>query len=243
MGTKTSKIKDYFLKSDDFEWKEIAAHGAVLGMILFITTTVALATSFTLQEIEPFVSYLPGVLVFYLVFGILLTAFHSRPRHRKKRAGWVLAGISGIMVFFLLMWFIVFAVVRTVPYLIRATVVINLLVIAVVWVIEYLCMANASKEMNANTKSMGRSLIEMLDEYPKGEDAFIEAIAKYCGKNHIELEVITAEKPAVVKMDGVYHKVSVTSWYSYTGPVYGLKFEEMDIPLHYGNSENIQEKM
>ncbi len=68
MRTKTSKIKDYFLKSDDFELKEIAAHGAVLGMILFITTTVALATSFTLQEIEPCVSYLPGVLVFYLVF-------------------------------------------------------------------------------------------------------------------------------------------------------------------------------
>ncbi len=229
METKTSKIKNAFLKSDDFELKEIAAHGAVLGMILFITTTVVLAASFTLQEIEPFISYLPGVLAFYLVFGILLTAFHNRPRGRKKKAGWVLAGISGIMVFFLLMWFIVFALVRTVPYLIRATVVINLLVIAVVWVIEYLCMANASKEMNENTKCMERSLIEMLDEYPKGEDAFIEAIAKYCGKNHIELEVITAEKPAVVKMDGVYHKVSVTSWYGYAGPVYGLKFEEMDI--------------
>lgn len=234
MGTKRSKIKNDFLKSDDFELKENAAHGAVLGMILFITTTVSLASSFTLQEIEPFVSYLPGVLVFYLIFGILLTAFHNRPRHGKKKAGWVLAGISGIMVFFLLMWFIVFAVVRTVPYLIRATVVINLLVIAVVWGIEYLCMANASKEMNANTKCMGRSLIEVLDEYPKGEDAFIEAITKYCGKNHIELEVITAEKPAVVKMDGVYHKVSVTSWYGYTGPVYGLKFEEMDIPEAYG---------
>lgn len=213
-----------------FEIKENIAPGCVMGMILFISSVLVLSTSIPLSEIQSFVSFLPAALILYLILGIILTAFHHRTRRKKTDNSMLFFSISGLSLLSFIFFMALLIILRTVSYPIRLTVTVNILTIAAIWSYEYQKTVKIAREMNGITGHIGnpasRSLVEPLDEYPENTEQFLAAITEYCRKNHLELEIITAEKPAIVKLNGIYHLVSLTYLYGLSIPC--LKFEEMD---------------
>ena len=215
-----------------FEIKENAASGCIMGMILFISAVLILGISVPLAEIQLFISFLPAVLIFYLALGIVLSTFHHRSGRKKRDGGMFLSSISGFSILGLVSFVVLLVILRTVSYPIRLTVAVNIVIVVIAWSYEYFQTVKIAREMNECSAHIGtpagRSLVEPLDERPENTEQFLSAITEYCQKNRLEFEIVTPEKPAVVKLNGVYHLVSLTSWYGFTGPIYCLKFEEMD---------------
>ena len=221
------------MKNITYEIKENIASGCVMGMILFISSVMVLGTSVPLEEIQLFISFLPAALILYLVLGIALNTFHHRNRKKKKKRYMFFTRVAEFPLFSFVFFIVLLIILRTVSYSIRLTVTVNIVTVVVIWFCEYIKTVKAAKEMNENSACIGapsgRSLVEPLEERPENTEQFLAAITEYCRKNHIELEIITAERPAVVTLDGVYHLVSLVSlgwWFS--GMVYCLKFEEMN---------------
>lgn len=218
------------MKAISQETRENVIQGCFTGLILFASFIVTVNLEIDAKDFLPLYPRLTLILAGYLVMGILIIFIHRRPRHRSQKKDEVLSGLfMGVAFIALLNVFMAPAIFAStfIPDIFRLPMIANILVLFLLWLAEYRTTARASKEMNESLSHFGRSFLEDLPECPKTVDDFLAAIAKYCSRNHIELEIITAERPAIVKMDGVYHKVSLVRWYTYGGLTYSLKFEEL----------------
>ncbi len=105
--------------------------------------------------------------------------------------------------------------------------------------IERYCIKNhIDKALNGalGTRSptvMPTSLIVDLDDCPKGTEAFCIEIERYCIKNHIDYQFVERDKPAIILMNGVKHRVELGVHRVELGVYYGyvpgwfLKFTEL----------------
>lgn len=114
-----------------------------------------------------------------------------------------------------------------IPVELRTVMTINILIYAVLRILEYRELNRMAKVMNGYMGgSLGKTLVVDLDEKPASKEEFFRQIENYCVKNGKTLEYVEKEVPAIVMIDGRKHQVSLIHFY-YIGVMYALEFKEI----------------
>lgn len=200
--------------------KEVLERGSFLGLALLSSSILVLSFQRQPEVVNQMLPWFPVILLGYLAVGMALYWFHGRPvrRHEGLRGMgffyWIIIGVLPVSI--LAKW---------VPEALRIALLTNLLLALGLWAVDYIHLWRVAKELNHGVVGKPFTLVEDLDEKPKGTEEFLMQIARYCEKNHISLEFVTRQKPALVRMDGVLYRVELRFYYTRYGmPVYTLEF-------------------
>lgn len=204
--------------------------GLSLGLALMVSTFFAVY-SFGDDTISArWMTLLPLLLAAYALAGVLLMAWHRRPPRRRPATPY----LSGLNAWYgwvvpAFVWLLLFRL--TGFDVLERSLLFNLILLAALWTIEYSMARRMARALNGalGTRSPTAtpvSLIVDLDDCPKGTEAFCIEIERYCIKNHIDYQFIERDKPAIVLMNGIKHRVELGVYYGYV-PGWFLKFTEL----------------
>lgn len=200
--------------------KECLEKGSFLGMALICSSVLALSIQRAPETALRVLPYFPAALIGYLGVGILFWWIHTRPAKRREGTRGM-----GLMYWYGNLFVLVLVLAQFIPESFRGMLLANLLLLTVLWSAEYVYLWRIAKELNGGIVGRPFTLMEDLDEKPENTEAFLEQITKYCVKNKIRLEIVTREKPVLVRMDGILYRAEVQFYYSrYGTPVYTMEF-------------------
>lgn len=200
--------------------KDCLGKGSFLGMALICSSLLALSIQRNSQAALAGLPFFPAVLAGYLGLGVLLCWIHTRPAKRREAS----RGMGMIYWYGILFALIAFGA-QLVPQAWRGPALANLALLALLWGADYVYLWKVARELNSGIVGKPFTLVEDLDQKPRDTEAFLEQIARYCAKNRIHLEIITREKPILVRMDGILYRASLRFYYSrYGTPVYTMEF-------------------
>ena len=185
--------------------QDIIKHGAFMGCVMFILTTVYLGIQKDKEFALSVLPYLGLFLVGYVLIGMFFFFIYYR-REREQKDGFLkycMKGISGIY------WLDhVFILLLGIGALLSDQTPIRMI---------------CADEFNHTFKPK-RVMVVDLDECPKSVEAFCIEIERYCIKNGRSLKFVKREKPAEIYMDNEHYMVELDSFYQRFGPMYALKF-------------------
>lgn len=204
--------------------------GLSLGLALLVSALFAVY-SFGNDAISAgWMTALPLLLAVYALSGVLLMVWHRRPP-RQRPATPYLSGLNARYIWAIpaFLWLLLFRL--TGFDVLERCLLFNLILLAALWTIEYGMARRMAKALNGalGTRSpavMPASLIVDLEDCLKGTEAFCIEIERYCIKNHIDYRFIERDKPAIIVMNGVKHRVELGVYYGYV-PGWFLKFTEL----------------
>ena len=204
--------------------------GISLGLALMVSALFAVYSFEDSTISVRWMNLLPCMTVLYMLAGVLLMAWHRRPPRRRPATPY-LSGLNARYIWVLpaFLWWLLFRL--TGFDVLERCLLFNLILLAVLWTIEYSMARRMAKALNGalGTRSptvMPTSLIVDLDDCPKGTEAFCIEIERYCIKNHIDYQFIERDKPAIILMNGVKHRVELGVYYGYVLGWF-LKFTEL----------------
>ena len=193
--------------------------GISLGLALMVSALFAVYSFGDSAISVRWMNLLPRLTVLYVLAGVLLMAWPY------------LSGLNAWYIWVLpaFLWWLLFRL--TGFDVLERCLLFNLILLAVLWTIEYSMVRRMAKALNGalGTRSptvMPTSLIVDLDDCPKGTEAFCIEIERYCIKNHIDYQFVERDKPAIILMNGVKHRVELGVYYGYV-PGWFLKFTEL----------------
>lgn len=199
--------------------------GCFLGMILFAVSLVMLTTAKMADVFTGNTCYLILFIMGEIAVGILFTLLRNRPRKDAKEGGKMFAGLGGIVLLYTVV--LLFSNV-TIFFFdeVRMIIGVNMMILIIREIAEYCHTRRLSHELNQTLTTHSRSLIIDLPHCPKTKGEYLDTIIKQAEKNHLTLEIITDDYPAVVKLNNIPHKAEIESWYGFGGLEYSLKFRE-----------------
>lgn len=197
------------------------SNGVILGMILFISSILVLSLNKDHVTFLALFPWLLPILAGYLLVGIIIQWFYSRP---PKERHWPYN--FGIYWFYIPLLAAIFFVVF--PKSVRYIFLTNIILLLCLWIIDYTSLHRIAKELNGPVPRHSKVLIVDLDEKPSNKQEFFHLLEDYCIKNRISLEYIERNIPAIVKMNGVLHQVDQGMYYAIGGSlVYTLRIMEI----------------
>lgn len=203
--------------------------GCFLGLILFAVSLVMLTTAKTADVFTGNTGYLILFIIAEIAVGILFSLLRNHPRKDTKESGKIsgkmFAGFGG-MVLLYTVFFLFSDVTIFFSDEVRMIIGVNLVVLFIREIGEYCYTRRLSRELNQTLPTHSRSLIIDLPSCPKTKGEYLDTIIKQAEKNHLTLEILTDEYPAVVKLNNIPHKAEIESWYGFGGLEYSLKFHE-----------------
>ena len=206
--------------------QDIIKHGAFMGCVMFILTTMYLGIQKDKEFALSVLPYLGLFLVGYVLIGMFFFFIYYR-REREQKDGFLkycMKGISGIYwldhVFILLLGIGALLSDQT-P--IRMILLLDAGVMIGFLILDYVYISKCADEFNHTFKPKRVMLVD-LDECPKSVEAFCIEIERYCIKNGRSLKFVKREKPAEIYMDNEHYMVELDSFYQRFGPMYALKF-------------------
>lgn len=208
------------------DMREITSKGALLGLILFVSTLIDLLINKDMQHLQIVGTFLIPIILGYCLLGIFIRWMVYRSTIRKE--GFQL--FSGVAIVYLILMFstIFMAGAFFIPQVIRYIVVTNIIVLLLVWFLNCVYLKNIAKELNSGLAHYNRLLVEDLREKPHTEDMFMEHIQNYCKKNHLSLEILEYGIPAKIKMNNILYMVKLGQYYSVVGTLtYTLEFRNI----------------
>lgn len=200
--------------------KEILWKGSFLGLALLCSSIFALSIQGQPKTVGKLMEWYPVVVLVHLAAGVILYWIHQWPvkRHEFQRG---MAIVYWSML--ILMLLEIFA--EQIPAAARGILLADFALLAVLWIGEYVQMWRIARELNQGMGSRTVTLVEDLAEKPKDTEDFCQQIAAYCGKNNMQLEFVTREKPILVRLDGILYLAELHFYYSaYGTPVYTMEF-------------------
>lgn len=206
--------------------QDIIKHGALMGCVMFIITTVYLGIQKDKEFTLLVLPYLGLFLVGYMLIGMLFFGVYYR-KERKQKDGffkYCMKGISSIYWIdnaFILILALGALMAGQTP--IRIILLLDAAVMFGFLVLDYAYISKCADELNHTFKPKRVMLVD-LDECPKSVEAFCIEIERYCIKNGRSLKFIKREKPAEIYMDNEHYMVELESFYHRFGPMYSLKF-------------------
>lgn len=204
--------------------KENVTTGVNIGFTLLISSILTLRLNGDIENTMKIFQYFIPILIGYILIGIALQWIRNLPP--KETSG----GTGGIGIFyylFIIMTLITFLA-NFIPSYIRYIVLVNILVLIILWFIDYRSLSKVSEELNGVSSHINRTVIIDLQNKPKTKEEFFESLESYCRPSKIVLEYIEKDLPAIVKMNGVLNKVEIGYYYGFTGIiVYTLKITQL----------------
>lgn len=194
----------------------IAVSGANLGVILFAGGLLGLWALSGREEMEFITSRLGVVFFLYLLAGCFFRLVKSLP---ELDYTW-LRGITVVYWFDILLFLLMIAAAFLPDYL-RYMILADAAVLFVRWIINYVYMKHVADQLNHRAGG-GRTLVIDLNEKPGTKEEFFGILEEYCVKNRLDLEYVERDIPALVKLDGIPHKVDLNSYFTYGGAVYTM---------------------
>lgn len=193
----------------------IVVSGANLGVILFAGGLMGLWAFSSRESMEFVTSRLGLVFLLYLLTGCILQMIKELPEFEFTwfRGMTVVYWVDIFLVLFIFLG-------AFLPDYIRHMILADGLVLFVKWILGYIYMKNIAAQLNMTGR--GRTLVIDLEKKPGTKDEFFGILEEYCMKNGLNLEYVNRELPALVKLDGIPHKVSLNYYYTYGGPVYTM---------------------
>lgn len=208
------------LKEDKIE---ILSKGLFLALMLFLSTIIYLLIQQDTQHLKIVGALLVPIILGYCVIGVFIQLIAYR-NSLKAEVSPIFSGASIIYWIFLITTAVMLCA-SFIPQIIRDTITINIIVLFLVWLINYLYLKNIADELNSELGYSSQVLVEDLRERPQTEDIFMEEIKNYCKKNNLDLEIIWYGIPANIKMNDINYTVRLGEYYSILGNVvYTLEF-------------------
>ena len=206
--------------------KEITVKGLFLGLLLLVSTLIALLINKDIQHLQIVGTFLFPIVLGYCLLGMFIRWLMYRSTLRKKRTH-LFSGPA------LVYWIMIVSAIFTagaygLPQVIRYIVVANIATLLFIWVLDCLYLKNIAKELNSGLEYYSRALVEDLSARPHTEDQFMEEIENYCKKNHLSLEIMEYGIPAKIKMSNTLYIVKLGEYYNLLGSiVYTLEFNNV----------------
>lgn len=209
------------------EKREILQYGTVMGCTFFMSNIIYLGLQKDQQFVLELMPWFGALLAGYVVLGLLF--FFCYIKFSGKDFALLKSFTKGAAAIYslgnLLPLVFLAGIVLADKQLIRIMLLLDLVIVAGFYILDYRAVWKLSKELNGKNYRT-RTLLIDLDECPKSVDEFCSHIEEYCSSNHIELEFLHRGEPALVLMDGKECTVKLDSSYSQFGPVYAMKFVE-----------------
>lgn len=199
---------------------EIMFSGADLGMILFVGALMGLWLFSGRQGLEIVMDRLGLFFLIYLAAGFLLQFFKRLP---EMEISW-LRGIA-FMYWYYILEFILLLLAGLLPDYLRCMILSDAMVLFGRWAFNYLYAKRTANLLNKAKR--GHNLVIDLNDKPGTKEEFFSVLENYCIKNHLSLEYIKRDIPAVVKLDGVLHEVDLRYFYTYGGAMYTMDITKL----------------
>lgn len=209
------------------ERKALLRTGSFLGLILLVSSYLSFSIENNKEAVLELLPWFGMVLVGYLLMGVLIVWIYTRPKRRKWRASEYAKGVSGFYWTDILVVVIFLGAERIVPEKYHFALVVNAVVLAAAWVLNYTAAVKLSKELNKHIWQKDHVLLWDLDECPKNREEFFIQIEKYAEKNHMSLNYLEKNNPAIIELDQQPYLVTVEQSYHKFGPLYSLKFKAL----------------
>lgn len=200
------------------ELGEFLSSGLNLGIILFAGAVIGVWASEGQMHIDYLFQNFIFILIICVLAGYVLELLRSIPEiglhwfRGTAIINWFSIGLFIFLVFHSLL-----------SSSIRYMLIGDMAVLGIMWVGNYVTVNKIAKQLNKGGK--GYALVVDLNEKPRTKEEFYEAIEAYCKKNHIVLEYVERDMPAIVKLNGQLNKVELNYYYTFGGPIYTLDFK------------------
>lgn len=194
----------------------IVVSGTNLGVILFAGGLLGLWALSGGEEMEFITSRLGLVFFLYLLAGCFLRLVKSLP---ELDYTW-LRGIT-VVYWFDILLLLLMLLAAFLPYYLRYMILADGVLLFGKWAISYIYMKHVADQLNHRAEG-GRTLVIDLNEKPGTKEEFFAVLEDYCVKNRLDMEYIERDIPALVKLDGIPHKVDLNSYYTYGGAIYTM---------------------
>lgn len=202
--------------------------GCFLGLVLLSSALLAFSLEKNTRMIISLLPWFPAILAGYLAVGILVMWLYTKPKRATTKIGQYVRGITFVNIGWLILWLVPLIAMFVLPEALRVALGVNIIVLFVLWALDFSSLVRTAKELNGHKWQRKRVLLADLDHCPKDREEFFAEIEKYCIKNHLSLEYVEKNNPAIIKLDGMAHMVKVEYSNSRVGPMYSLKFEELE---------------
>lgn len=209
--------------------KENIFKGINVGFTLLISSILTLRFTNDIETTLKVFQYFIPILIGYILIGTSLQYLHHLP-HRKNSNRKNSSGIKGIesLYWFFIIFILVIFLASFIPLYIRSTVLVNIVVIIILWIIDYMSLSKVAKELNCVTSFKDRALVIDLKSKPKTKEEFFEILEKHFSTSNILIEYIEKDLPAIVKINGVLNRAEIGYYYDFTGALaYSLKVTEL----------------
>lgn len=206
--------------------QNIIKHGAIMGGIMFVITTVYLGMQKDQEFTLLVMPYLGLFFLCYILIGMLFFFIYYR-REQEQKDGFLkywMKGSSGVYwINLAVILVLVLGALLAEQTPIRVILLLDAMVMIGFIVLDYIYISKCADELNHMFKPKRVMLVD-LEECPKSVEEFCIAIERYCIKNGRKLEFVKREKPAEVYIDKEHCMIELDSFYSQFGPMYALKF-------------------
>lgn len=209
------------------EKKELLRTGSFLGLILLVSAYLGFSIENNQDAVVELLPWFGLVLAGYLLTGIFIIWVYTRPKRRKWRVSEYVRGVAGFYWTDMLIIAVFLGVQVVVPERYHFALVMNAVVLVAAWILNYTATVKLSKELNKHIWQKERVLLWDLDECPKNREAFFIQIENYAERNHMSLNYLEKNNPAIVELDQKPYLVTVEQSYHRFGPLYSLKFKEL----------------
>lgn len=204
--------------------KENITTGINIGFALLISSILTLRFNNDIENTVKIFKYFIPILIGYILIGIALQWLRNLPP-KEKNGG--TGGVGALYWLFIIMTIITFLANFT-PSYIRYIVLVNIIVVIILWAIDYRELSRLSEELNGVASHSNKTLIIDLEHKPKTKEEFFDLLEQHYRLSKITLEYIEKDIPAIVKLNGVLNKVEIGYYYGYTGIiVYTLKITQL----------------
>lgn len=209
------------------EKKELLRTGSFLGLLLLVSAYLGFSIENNQDAVVELLPWFGLVLAGYLLTGIVILWVYTRPKRRKWRVSEYARGVAGFYWTDMLIIAVFLGVQMVVPERYHFALVMNAVVLVVAWILNYTATVKLSKELNKHIWQKEHVLLWDLDECPKNREAFFIQIEKYAERNHMSLNYLEKNNPAIVELDQRPYLVTVEQSYHRFGPLYSLKFKAL----------------
>lgn len=204
--------------------KECGLKGSFLGLVLMMSSLLVVSLTGDAAGMTMMLPYIPAVMAGYLLLGILCWLLHGRT---PKEHSW-LSG-AGVYYWMFLILIVVTVIASFLTETVRYVILVNILVLAALWIMEYVSLKKIADELNQGMPAGRSAVVVDLNEKPATLEAYFNEIEKYCAANKWELEYVKKEKPAQIRINGKSYRVKMGLYYTAIGtPVYTMTFSGID---------------
>lgn len=202
--------------------KENIIKGANIGFLLLISSILTLRFTNDFENTMKVFTYFVPVLIGYIIIGIIFQCIRNLPSTSSSAS----MGI-GIYYWVSMVMIIIPTLGMFIEGYIRYIILVNLLVVFVLWAIDYLHLSKVAKELNGGKAVKHKTIIIDLKSKPKTKQEFFRILEDNCISNGESIEYVERDIPAIIKINEVLYKAEIGYYYSVAGEaIYTLKITE-----------------